>query len=207
MLKKIFIVFAFALVTQLISGCVDCNCGPVQTYYTTTKTLFVNHIDSALPEPMITNSLTINANNYGFKMNLLSERVAVKPQNISWGLIQTAYACSCPEDVYKSKERILNIEIFSDSDFDVNHPKNIDLSAYFKVRTYSNYNANWTKLMTMAEYVPYINKLYQTSSNPFYWGILLQTAPTLSKKHKFRIRMALSDGRILEAETTEVELI
>ncbi|RZK40473.1 MAG: DUF5034 domain-containing protein [Pedobacter sp.] len=200
MLKKIFIVFAFVLVTQIIAGCVDCNCGPIQTFYTTTKSLFVNNIDSTLPEPMITNSSIINAKNYGFKINLRSDRVALKNQKVNWGFIQAAYACSCAENVYKSKESILTLEIFSNNDFDANHPKNTDLSSYFKVKISQNLN-------TMPEYVKYINRLYQTSSNPFYWGIFLQTSPSLSKKHQFKIRMTLSDGRILEAETTEVELI
>lgn len=88
MIRKLFIVFAFALITQLIAGCVDCNCGPVQTFYTTTRTLFVNNIDSALPEPMVTNSAVINANNYGFKMQLLSDRVALKNQKVNWVLFK-----------------------------------------------------------------------------------------------------------------------
>jgi len=200
MIKKVLFVIALGLSLQLITGCVDCNCGPNQTFHTTTKTLLVNNIDSTLPEPMTANSAVINANNYGFKMQLLSDRVAQKNQKVNWGFIQKAYACSCAEDIYKSKEHILTLEIFSNNDFDASHPKNTDLSAYFKVKIYNNLN-------TMIEYVKYINKFYQSSSNPFYWGIFLQAVPSLSKKHKFRIKITLSDGRILEAETTEVELI
>jgi hypothetical protein len=199
MIRKIFFVFAFAIAAQLISGCVDCNCGPIQTFYTTTKTLLVSNIDSALPEPMITNSAVIAASKYGFKIQLLSDKVALKNQRVNWGLIQTAYACSCAEDIYKSKEAISTIEIFSNNDFDASHTKNTDISSYFSVKIYNN-------LITMIEYVKYINKFYQTSSNPFYWGIVLQVPPTLNKKHKFRIKMTLSDGRVLEAETSEVEL-
>lgn len=94
----------------------------------------------------------------------------------------------------------MTLEIFSNNDFDASHPKNTDLSSYFKVKISNNLN-------TITEYIKYINKFYQTSSNPFYWGTFLQVAPTLNKKHKFRLKMTLSDGRILEAETTEVELI
>lgn len=199
MIKKIFIVLVLALGVQVISGCVDCACGPSQTFVTTIKNLSASNIDSKLPEPMITNATVIKAANYGFKIQLISDKVANKNKRVNWGFIQTAYACSCVEDMYKPKESVLTLEVFSNNDFDNSRPRNIDLSAYFKVKVGNS-------LYNIPEYLNYINKSSQPFYDPSYWAAFLQTAPSISKMHKFRIKMTLSDGRVLETETAEVHL-
>ncbi len=200
MLKKIFIVFAFALVTQLIAGCVDCNCGPTKKIYYTKKNPSLKHMDAALPHPMITKDSVIASDKYGIYLQMQTQQLIVRKQHTNWGLIQIAQACGCAEDEIIPTEQISAIAIFSNSDFDASHPKNTDLSLYFKVK-------RGKTVETMEFYLKYLKDSRYGSNNPFAEGILLQVAPSSNKKHKFKVRITLSDGRILEAETTEVELI
>jgi len=199
MIKKILFVFGLALISQLIGACVDCNCPPHQTIYFTNKGISLKNLDASLPQPMITNAGIISSANYGVQVQFLTEQVALRQQRISWGLIQPAYACSCAENNFIAREDILSIEIFSNHDFDNNHPKNTDLSLYFKVKRYNS-------MITIIDYINALKNLRYISTNVFYEGIFLQVAPSSSKKHKFRFRITLTDGRILAAETTEVEL-
>jgi hypothetical protein len=119
---------------------------------------------------------------------------------ISVGLMQSAYACSCPEDNFIAKDNIALLTIFSNNDFDVAHPKNTDLSLYF--------NAKINNVMVpITDYIATINDQKYGYPNNFYEGVFLQTMPTSNRKHKFRVVITLTDGRILEAETSEVELI
>ncbi len=156
-------------------------------------------MDAALPQPMITSSNVISSTKYGIYIQLLTEQLALRKQHINWALIQTAQACSCAEDEFIPKEDILSIEIFSNNDFDASHPKNTDLSLYFKVKRYIN-------LISIADYMKSLKDSRYLSRYPFNEGIFLQVTPTSNKNHKFRLRIALSDGRILESETPEVEL-
>ena len=200
MIKKVLFVFVIAVVLQTIAGCVDCNCGPIKKIYFTRKGLSLKNMNSALPLPMVTDTGIISSANYGIQVRLLTEHLAVRKQKINWGLIQTAQACSCPEDDFIPKEDIASVEIFSNNDFDAAHPKNTDLSLYFKVKNY--------KVTTpIAEHIKRLKDSNYIARQAFYDGVFLQTGPASSKKHKFKVRITLSDGRILEAETTEVELI
>jgi hypothetical protein len=200
MIKKIFIVFALALSMQLISGCMDCNCGPVKSILYTKNGLTLSNLDSSLPEPMITKEAKIASSKFGIRMQVQTKDLAFRKPKLKFGLIATANACKCATDDFVAKEDIAALQIFSNNDFDISHPKDTDLSLYFNVKTYNS-------LISVKDYIQQLKNTTEASSAVFYRGLFLQTAPTLSKKHKFRLKITLSDGRILEAETTEVELI
>ena len=199
MIRKIILVFAFALISQLIAGCVDCNCQPSKTIYFTKKGLLLKNMDASLPQPMVSNAGIITSANYGIQIQFLIENLVSRKQQVKWGLMQSAYACSCVEDTFLPKEDILSVEIFSNNDFDSTHPKNTDLSLYFKVKRYAT-------TIPIADYIKSLKDLNSLAGNAFYDGVFLQVAPSINKKHKFKVRVALSDGRVLEAETIEVEL-
>lgn len=200
MIKKIFFVLAFALVAQLIVACVDCDCPPYRKFTFTNKGISLNNLDASLPQPMVTTASTISSANYGVHIELITEVISWRKKRTSWGLMQSAYACSCAEDDYKPKEKILSLEIFSNNDYDATHPKNTDLSLYFNVKRNSG-------TVSIAKYLDSIKDFEYLARYAFDEGIFLQVPPNINKKHKFRFKMTLSDGRILEAETTEVELI
>lgn len=156
MIRKLFIVFAFALITQLISGCVDCNCGLVRTIPYTKKGLTLNILDASLPEPMIAKDSVIATSKFGLRMQVLTEDLALLKPAIKLGLMATANACSCPENDFIAQEDIASIQIFSNNDFDINHPKNKDLSLYFKVKTYNS-------LIAITDYIKQLKNVRQGS--------------------------------------------
>ncbi len=199
MIRKIFFVFGLALIAQLIVACVNCNCPPTRTIYFTNKGLSLKNMDLSLPQPMITNAVTISNANYGIQVLLQTALLTMGKQHTTWGLMQSAYACSCNEDDLISKEDILSLKIVSNNDFDTSHPKNTDLSLYFKAR-------KGATIIPIADYIKISNDINYDTMYAFYEGIFLQVTPNLNKKHKFKLTMTLSDGRILEAETPEVEL-
>nr|WP_255717817.1 DUF5034 domain-containing protein [Pedobacter sp. Leaf250] len=114
--------------------------------------------------------------------------------------MQSAYACSCQGDYLKSKEEIVSVKIISNNDFDSNHPKGSDLSLIFMLKRYYN-----DELSSIKDYLKTLKLEYQ-NNYPFQKGVFLQVAPTMVKKHKFKIAITLSDGRVIESETTELEL-
>ncbi|TBO41958.1 DUF5034 domain-containing protein [Pedobacter kyonggii] len=200
MIKKILFVFGLALMAQLIVACVICDCPPVKTIYFTNKGASLKNMDSALPQPMIANSGIISSANYGIQVQLLTAQLSLIKPAITWGLMQSAYACSCSDDNFIAKEDILSLKVFSNNDFDVNHPKDADLSSYFKVK-------KGVTLISIDDYVKSSKDLSYNTRYAFNEGLFLQVKPSIAKKHTFKLIITLSDGRILEAETTEVELV
>lgn len=205
MIKKIFFVFALAFTLQLISGCVDCHCGPIKDANLDIIGLAVKNMDNALPYPRVTNASAVTSANYGIQIGLATKQLVFKKQNINWSLIQTAQACSCANPNIILKQEVVSIAIFSNNDFDANHPKNTDLSAYFKAKSNDS-----PAMLTIAEHLQAVKTSNYKSSEvhkiPFYHGLFLQVPPSSHKKHQFRVKITLSDGAILEAETPEVEL-
>ncbi|RZK33302.1 MAG: DUF5034 domain-containing protein [Pedobacter sp.] len=199
MIKKIFFVLALALISQLIVSCVDCNCLPIKTVYYTNKALLLKNMDFSLAEPRISNAGIISGANFGIQIQLQTEMIISYKMQVKWGFMQPAYACSCPEDNFIAKDNIASLTIFSNNDFDVAHPKNTDLSLYFKAKRNN-------VMVPITDYIATINDQKYGYPNNFYEGIFLQTMPTSNKKHKFKVVITLTDGRILEAETTEIEL-
>lgn len=199
MIKKIFFVLGLALMAQLIVACVNCNCPPTRTIYFTNKGLLLKNLDLSLPQPMLTNSGTVSSANYGIQVLLQTVLLTKGKQHTNWGLMQSAYACSCDNDNFISKEAILSLKIVSNNDFDTSHPKNTDLSLYFKAR-------KGATLIPIADYIKTSNDINYDIMYAFNEGVFLQVTPNVNKKHKFKLTITLSDGRILEAETTEIEL-
>ncbi len=198
--KKVIIVFILALGLQFVTSCnTNCRCSPVRDIYYTNSGVTVKNLDSKLPVPFVTTSKIIAGANYGIQIELQIQQLVRRKQNVNWGLIQSAYACSCIGDNYLAKESILSVEIFSNNDFSSDYPKNTDLSSLFKIKA----NNSTT---TIEEHTKLINNHKYGYPNLFYGGVFLQVKPSVSSKHEFKIRITLSDGRILEGKTTEVEL-
>ncbi len=200
MIKKVLLIFVLGLSLQLITGCDICKCTPSKDINFTRSSLSLQNLDATLPHPYYTKDSVISSTKYGIQLRLNAIILASRPIPRSFGFIQTAQACSCPEPLFVAKEDVLAIEIFSTNDFNSSHPKNTDLSSFFKLKLSAN------NLLTIDSYFQYLKKFPSKNYSAFFEGLYLQNAPEQSKKHKFRVRVTLSDGRILAAETAEVEL-
>ncbi|WP_443936741.1 DUF5034 domain-containing protein [Pedobacter sp. MW01-1-1] len=197
MIKKIVFVFGFVLITQLLAACVDCDCPPARTIYFTNKGLSLSHLDLST-QAIATSAGKVLSKNYGIRVEMKTDMLTLHKPRMSWSLMSAAYACSCQEDNFISKENIISLKIVSNNDFDATHPKNTDLSLYFKAR----------KGVTFIPILDYIKSSddYYGRRYAFSEGIFLQVPPTNSTKHAFKVIITLSDNRVIEAETTEIEL-
>jgi hypothetical protein len=200
MLKKIALIFVLGFTLQLITGCVDCNCSKPEDILFTRNSMSLISLDASLPKPYYATNSVISGSKYGIQIRLNSTIQVSNSIRGSFGFIQTAYACSCAEPLFIPKEYVVAVEIFSDNDFNSFHPKNSDLSSYFQLKLPND------NIFTIADYLQYLKKFPQRNYSAFLEGLYLQYSPEKRSKHKFRVKVTLSDGRILEAETAEVEL-
>ena len=121
--------------------------------------------------------------------------------------IQSTYATSVPDCydyIYSAIDSIESIKIFTLNNFDNQHSENSDITDCFRVaRAYSS----------IEEYVKNINYTYECDDfETLPWkdimiDLLLMTAPTTTNNQQFKVQIKLSDGRILEQQTSEIELL
>ena len=90
------------------------------------------------------------------------------------------------------------------NNFDNTHPEGADITDYFKIAQ---------SYQTIEDYVTDLHYNYATDldiidiSPGLKIDLLLMVAPTADNKQQFKIRVALSDRRILEQQTPEIELL
>lgn len=200
-INKILIVLLFPLITEVVISC--CNClVPLIRYYTN-KTVKIQNIDNSGSEPMITTANTVHKEAFGIRAQLNREKTACLSPFKSL-FIQTAYAngCRCPpSNQFLARDSITAIQVFTLNDFDIMHASNSDISDYFKI--FQSFS-----LSTITDYIKKYDKvLYTDNELELKFDLLLMTPPTINKNHKFKIKITLSDGRILEGESTPIELI
>jgi len=206
--KVIIIFFLLAPIVDLFYSCCPCD---IETKYISYshKSLLLKNLDNSGEKAIETGNLQLNKNAYGIRLYLTREKNTVACiKRINSIFIQSAYATSCecrPEYIYNASDSITSIRVFTLYKFDYQHPENSDITNYFKVRqTYSDVDE-------------YIESIYYTNEKDWRWfepieteleiDLLLMTAPTTDNNHKFKIQIELSDGRILEQETTEIQLL
>ena len=200
-IKKLIIIILFPLIAEIVVSC--CQCTDSLVLYYTNKTLSISNLDNRGSEPIVSSSPSFIKTAYGIRINLVRENIACIKQT-NYFIIQSANATSCrcpPITQFLPRDSITSLKIFALNDFDLNHSANSDISDYFKV--YKQYS--------FASINDYLKNLDSTvyDEQEFDLGIdlLLMTAPTLSSKHKFKVQIILSDGRMLEQETSLTELI
>jgi len=206
--KKVLFILMLPVVIEVIASCCDCLEIIYKNY--SNQSIVINNLDNSGAEPIITSSNTIPKNAYGIKVGLHREIVACNRKNIQT-FIQSAYATSCecpPPNQFLPKDSVTSFKILTLYDFDLNHSADSDISDYFKIY-------NQFSFITITDYLK-SDKDYYSNSNLILYNendleieldLLLMTAPSINITHKFKIQIVLSDGRILEQETSEIELI
>jgi len=206
MIKKLVVLFL--LLVPIASLLFSCRCDIEQYVSYSHKTLFVKNLDNSGEKVIESESLQFNKNAYGirllFRIEEKSEIACVKQNNSIF--IQSAYATtveSCPY-VYQPFDSIVSIKVFTLRKFDNLHAENFDITEYFKVaQTYSS----------VEDYVAMnLIRRYRDDGGFTYCGkleidLMLMTAPTVNNSQQFKVRVELSDGRVFEEQTTEIELL
>lgn len=182
-------------------SCCDCD-EPLMANFTY-KNLSIEHLDNSGTEPISTNESVLKTA-YGIRLTINREEIA-NLNHTKFLFMQSAYAISCDDCAEKKflpKDSITSIRIITLNDFDENHPADSDISAYFKVYKFRVYSTISEHIETFLNH--YINYPSQFESEDDF---LLMNAPTINTQHAFKIEIHLSDGTILEQQTTPINLI
>jgi len=199
--RKIIFILLFPLVAEVVISCCDCLKPVIHNY--SNKTISLNNIDNSGSEPIISSAETILKTAYGIRVQISREKIVFASRSGSV-FIQSACAqdCFCPPEIqFLPQDSVISIRIFAVNDFDLNHLANADISDNFKVYKPHSFTS-------IKDYLKNSNLvLYDDSSLDIIFDLLLMTAPASSDKQKFKVQITLSDGRVLEKETSEIKLI
>jgi hypothetical protein len=200
-LNKVLFFLFFPLVAEILYSC-TCTCPEefnVKGKYSNTG-IKLENVDNSTFQKTITKANSIQKNYYGINVSLSREKTACLSPKRSL-FIPSALACDCqPGQQLFAKDSIESIQFLTVNDFDEKHKANSDISDYFKVFSTST-PGKISDVITSSYDFMYEFEL------EFSFVILLETPPTLNQKHQFKIKIILSDGRILEGMTTAVDLI
>jgi hypothetical protein len=193
------------ITSVLFHSCCNCDVETQHENYSH-KAIFLKNLDNSGEKAIESESLQLNKNAYGIRLNLVREKVVIaRAKQINSFFIQSAYATSCecpPEFLYFPNDSIVSIKIFTVNKFDNQHSENSDITDFFIIAG---------SFSTVESYVANMNYTYADDFE--YWGqelqldLLLMTAPTANNKQQFEIQVTLSDGRTLKQQTPEIELL
>jgi hypothetical protein len=208
MIKKIIIILLLPIVAEVVIACCDCLDPVIRRY--SNEFIVVKNIDNAGQRPVITTSNAIGKNAYGIKIEFQKKIVACREKAIP-AFFQSAYAFSClcpPEYQIHPKDSVISIKIFTLYTFDENHVTNSDISDYFSVYSRFSFRPIDEYLTPEIDYDGNsTNVLYRNDDLTTDIDLLLMKAPSMNTTHQFRVEVTLSDGRVFEKETTEIDLI
>ncbi len=168
----------------------------------TNQKFYLNHLDNSGSTANIAITDSVIKKAYGIRLHLVRNRVAMSISPINY-IAKSTYAGNPVHyyDGYFPVDSIVSFKIISKYDFDENHAAGSEITDYFKV--YQDYSFTIAK-----NYFYNLNFHYLHAHElQFDVDILLMTTPTKNIKHQFKVQLKLSDGRLLEQETTTINLI
>ena len=201
-MKKVVFLLLFPLLAEVVVSCCNCVEPVIQRY--TNKTISVTNLNNSGAAPESTNADTVVKRAFGIRVLLERERLACLEKKMPSLFMQSAYAFSCgcePALQYLPKDSIESISIYTLNEFDNSHAAGADVSDYFKV--YGDYH-----FRTIENYVKNTSPtLFNDQDLKPQIDFLLMTAPAVSGEHRFRVQIKLSDGRILQSESSPIKLV
>lgn len=198
--KKVVFLILLPLIVQLVIFCCP-NCdGVVSGSYTK---LEVDNLDNSGIEALIATGDSITRNAFGIRIHLERDKISCKESPNYNSIIPSANAfrCECLPDHIVAEDSITAIKVITLQNFDTNHLSGDDISSYFQF--FKNYH-----FTSIADYVANLHgTLDDASELNSKIDLLLAHPPLNTGMYQFKIQILLSDGRILEAITSEIKLI
>jgi hypothetical protein len=200
-MKKAIYIIGLLLIMDLLSAC--CNClEPVFGKYTHQSITLIN-LNNAGISPQVAVEDTVPKKAYGIRINLNAAALACAAPKPGF-LLNSSYAFSCkcgPANVLFARDSMIQIQVFTQNDFDEQHLAGAELTAYFKLFKHPNYIeiSDWVQTKT--------NTKFEGMDLNSSFDLLLMTAPKVLTQHAFKVRISLSDGRVFEAITSSIVLI
>lgn len=199
MIKKVFVLLLLPLMVELLVSCCDCTEPDLFRY--TNEGLTVQHLDNRGREPVVSSDNIVLKKAYGLRVTITGKQV-VRAARPSFFISRSyAFSCGCdPSPQYHPIDSVLAFRIITLDDFDVTHPAGADITSYFKVFRGNGY-ADLEGMFSHARVV------YRKPDLDDSFNALLMEPPPQSGHYRFRVEVELSDGRLLQAETSAAELL
>jgi hypothetical protein len=208
MIKKVIIILLLPIVAEVVIACCDCL-DPVKKTYSN-EAFIINYLDNSGASPVATTAGSVPKDAFGIRLQFQREIVACHYRMIPT-FFQSAYAfsCDCPPDYQIfPKDSVLSIKIFTQYDFDAGHAADSDISDYFSIYHPHSFTSIDKYLKPEIDYDGNSTLvLYRNEDLTTDLDLLLMTAPSTNTTHQFKVQITLSDGRVFEDETTEIDLI
>jgi hypothetical protein len=209
--KKIIILLALPFVMEIVIAC--CGCSPDRSGMYSHISITLNHLENKEERPRVTRQEQIAKNAYGIYVEFYRQLFSYTPSAPS-GLITNAQALhceSCNTNVrIFPKDSIEAIQIFTVNPFREDLQEGAEITHLFRVLDQHTVKTIEGFIQSDDTYADTgRSKWVVTDMDDLRYGIflLLMEAPTHSSPHQFRIEITLSDGRVIEEETSSIELI
>jgi hypothetical protein len=210
---KVLILLVLPFAAQVIVACCgECLDTILKNY--SNKIMTVANLDNSGIQPVVTNSSSVSKDAYGIKINIQRELVACAEKSmLTFFSSAYAWSCQCPPTLAMvAKDSIISFKVFTVYDFDADHPANSDVSEFFRVPEFNVYNTipEYLNFQSRFAYYQYSYPkwtLFDDEQLDFEITLLLMTPPKIKTTNQFKIEITLSDGRIFEQETTEIDFI
>ena len=193
------------LLTPIASIFHSCRCPDIEAQYITFShsELRLRNLDNSGATAIESESLQINRNAYGIRLFLTREKdIVARARQINSFFIQSAYAVSfeCPpEYIFTARDSVVSIKIFAVNNFDDEYLAGSEITSLFRIHP----SFSTIESVVASMWYTYENFLREE----LILNLLLMFPPTANSLHQFKVQVELSDGRILEQYTTEVELL
>lgn len=202
MLRKVLFLLCLPLLTEVLISC--CNCAePIVGNYRHTA-IEITALDNSGKDIVVAESRGINRKAFGLRLNLIREMIVSVNKKSKFNIISSANAmtkCKCQDYSWLPSDTIKLVTIHSLKNFDENHDAGSDITGYMKV--YRRY-----VFQTIPEYLAGIRTIVSYEGDlQVQMDLLLMEPPISAGKHQFKISVFLSDGRILEQTTPEIDLL
>lgn len=169
----------------------------------TNTTLELQHLNNSGQSAIVAPENKVLKEAYGLRIRIGCETTACNRGRTSF-FINPAYAfsCGCEAPIqYHPKDSVTGLKVITLNDFDALHPAGSDITARFKM--FSGYV--FTDLAGYLESKPPVFNAHGVKN--IVLDALLMEPAAQTGNHRFRVEVDLSDGRVLETETSMVELL
>ena len=192
------------LLTPIASIFHSCRCYITPQYITFSHSeLRLRNLDNSGATAIASESLQINRNAYGIRLFLTREKdIVARARQINSFFIQSAYAVSIdcpPEHIFIARDSVVSIKVFAVNSFDDEHLAGSEITSLFRAHpSFSTIESAVASIENTDEHF---------LREELILNLLLMFPPTANNLHQFKVQVELSDGRVLEQYTTEVELL
>ncbi len=194
--KKIIFILIFPLLVEILSSC--CRCPEVNHYEYSNCDITLQNLDNSGDNIIVAMSDSITEDNYGIRVAVNRSLDVCKTYDFPSIFINSATACSCPNDTWTARQEISSLKIYTINHFDTSHYAGSEVTEYFSAFS-GDFSTDIDSFIKNYNY-----EAYGYENDERLFDLLLNTPPSIGNKHSFKIVVSLIDGKKIIKETSEV---